>query len=68
VQSLATRAELECVPWVVSADVTARAGDRIGPAVHSSSHVAMVIYHAATPEEAVARADEVVARVNFKAF
>jgi biotin carboxylase len=68
VQSLATRAELECVPWVVSAEVTARAGDRVGPAVDSSSHVAMVIYHAATAEEAVARADEVVARVNFKAF
>jgi biotin carboxylase len=68
VQSLATRAELECVPWVVSADVRARVGERIGPAVDSSSHVAMVIYHAATPEEAVARANEVVARVNFKAF
>jgi biotin carboxylase len=65
VTSLATAAELEAVPWVTRALVTASAGDTVGPPADSCSHVAMVIYRAASPRAALARAAEVVALARF---
>jgi hypothetical protein len=55
VQRITAQEDLTAVPWIRSAAVAARAGDRIESTVHSSSHVAAVIYEAPTYEDAFQR-------------
>jgi hypothetical protein len=55
VESLTSKDQLEALPWVVRADVTAKVGDSLGGADHSAAHVAMVVYSAACTNEALER-------------
>jgi hypothetical protein len=58
---LASAEQLRAVPWVIRAEVSAAVGDKLGPADHSSAHVAMVVYRARSADEALRRADELAA-------
>jgi hypothetical protein len=55
VRRITTKDELMTIPWIQRAAVAARTGDRIEPAVHSTSQVAAMIYEAPTYEAAFDR-------------
>ena len=55
IRRITTQDQLMAIPWIRSAAVAARAGDRIESAFHSTSQVATVIYEAPSYEEAFTR-------------
>ena len=58
VRGLATRAELEAIPWVESANILVDVGDELLKASHSTSHVATIVYRASNHDAALGRMHE----------